>query len=168
MNRARRSAGIRGRGPCRWVATCASAFALVRASGSFLPSAPRTRARIESRAARLLAGSALTDRQSHNATTDEVGDARHAFFDRVLRRRVGKANVLTVTGNAPAEVDAGEKRHASFVQQSLAEGFRVCRSGHSTCLRHVGPRVEGAPGHRALDAGYFVQQTYDQVAALAK
>src|SRR5438105_15621357 len=105
MNRARRSAGIRGRGPCRWVATCASAFAFVRASGSFLPSAPRTRARIESRAARLLASSALTDRQSHNATTDDDGDAHAALFDRVLPRRVGKATVLTFAGTPPPEVE---------------------------------------------------------------
>src|SRR3954464_15410548 len=52
---------------------------------------------------------------------DEVGHALHAGLDRRLRRGVGEAHMLTLTGHACAEVDVGQDGDARVVEQTFAE-----------------------------------------------
>src|SRR5438309_8029415 len=119
MKRARRSAGIAGRGPCRCAAMYASAVAFACGSEPSLASALRTRARTASRAVRFASDISLME--SGDISADEVRDARNAFFDRFLRRGVGEAHVLAFAGDATAEVNIGQHRDIGFVQQALAK-----------------------------------------------
>src|SRR5581483_2390164 len=95
---------------------------------------------------------------------DEVRHARDTAADGLVRRRVRETDVLSLAGDARAEMNVGEHRHAGFVEQAPAELLGVGRADHAAGLGDVRPGVEGAAGHEAGDARDPVEQPDDQVA----
>ncbi len=61
-------------------------------------------------------------------------------------------------------MDVREHRHPGFVQQALAQLFRVLGADHAAGLGDIGPGVERAPRQLAAHARHPVQQAHDQVA----
>src|SRR6266567_1316745 len=167
MKRSTRSPASAGRGPCARAARYASAAANPGSSRSRLPSALRTRVITLSRAA-LMAIPIASSFALSAALAHERVDARNAFGDRLGRRSVGEADVLTVARHAAAEMDVGQHRHASLVEQPLAELLGVRATRALAGLGHIGPRVKSAAGCLALDPRYLVEQADDQIAALEK
>src|SRR6185369_5132541 len=86
----------------------------------------------------------LTSGHLAGVSPDEIGHARDALLDRLLRGSVGKAHVLAFARYARAEMDVGEHRHAGFVQQALAELLRILGADHAAGFGNVRPGVERA------------------------
>src|SRR6185295_5911124 len=122
-------------------------------------------ASVASRAAWLLA-SELDTAALLRVAADERVDALDARGDRRGRRRIREADVLSLAGDAAAEVDVGQHGDPRLGQQPLAQRLRVRAAGDTARLGDVRPRVESAAGIAANDARHLVQQSDDQVAAL--
>src|SRR6185295_3387239 len=97
---------------------------------------------------------------------DELGHPADAGLDRLLRGGVGKPHVLAFAGDARAEVDVGEQRHARLVQQALPELLRILRADKAAGLGDVRPDIERPAGLLALHARHLVEQPDDEVAPL--
>src|SRR5207247_1842083 len=112
----------------------------------------------------ILIGIAFGSGRFLGVRADEVGHARHTLFDCLRGRGVREAHVLAFAGDARAEVDVGEQRHAGLVEQALPELLRVLGSDHAAGFGDVRPDVERATRYLALHAGNLVQQADDQIA----
>src|SRR5579862_395718 len=109
-------------------------------------------------AATVTLGGRQTDTSGHlpGVPPDEIGHARNALLDRLLRSGVREAHVLAFARNARAEMDVGEHRDARLVQQALAELLRIGRAGHAAGLGDVRPGIERAAGKLAAHSGGFI------------
>src|SRR5258706_14535848 len=94
---------------------------------------------------------------------DELRHAGDALLDRLLRRGIREAHVLALAGHARAEMDVGEHRHPGLEQQTLPELLRIRGADAPARLGDVRPDVEGAVGHLAFHARYFIEQFCYQI-----
>src|SRR6185436_14472883 len=94
---------------------------------------------------------------------DEVGHARHALLDRLLRRSVGEAHVLALARHARAEMDVGQHRDAGFRQQALPELLGVGGADAAAGLGNVRPGVESAVRYEARHSRYFIQESCNEI-----